>query len=192
MQLTADQLIAILTCRPARATMWLAPLQQTLSEFEITTPRRMAAFIAQIGHESGRLIYVREIWGPTALQRAYEPPGRKATELGNTQPGDGMLYRGRGLIQTTGRGNYCRARDQLRKRFPSAPDFEASPQLLEQPQWAALSAGQYWDDHGLNALADACASAQAEQFETLTRRINGGVEGLAERQAFFTAGLRIL
>jgi putative chitinase len=125
----------------------------------------MAAFIAQIGHESGQLQYVREIWGPTPSQAKYE--GR--ADLGNTVKGDGSKYRGRGLIQITGRANYAACGEAL------GLDLVNQPELLELPQHAAMSAAWFWKQKGLNELAD------KDQFNTITRRINGGLNGLQDR-----------
>ena len=119
-----------------------------------------------IGHESGGFIYTREIWGPTAAQLRYE--GR--ADLGNTQPGDGKRYLGRGLIQITGRANYRACGAAL------GVDLERQPELLQEDALAARSACWFWQRKNLNALAD------AGDFETLTRRINGGTTGLADRQ----------
>lgn len=180
MLLTAPLLRAATGSTADRAAEWLAPLAYACSLYSIDTPRRMAAFLAQIGHESGRLRYVRELWGPTPAQRRYE--GR--ADLGNTQPGDGKRYMGRGLIQTTGRANYRATRDGLRALVASVPDFEARPEALEQPRWAALSAAWYWHSRGLNALADVGDDAA---FVAITRRINGGTNGLADRRALWAA-----
>lgn len=171
MQITAWQLQAGTGCNVARADTWLPHVQRGCGIFGIDTPTRLSAFLAQIGHESGRLVYVREIWGPTPQQVRYE--GR--SDLGNVQPGDGKRYMGRGLIQTTGRSNYVATREGLRSYVPGVPDFEADPVALELPEWAALSAAWYWHSRGLNPLAD------AGDFERITRRINGGTNGLADR-----------
>jgi putative chitinase len=141
--------------------------------YGIDTPARQAAFLAQIGHESGGLRWVAEIWGPTPAQERYE--GR--LDLGNTNPGDGTKYRGHGLIQTTGRANHAMVRDRLRERFSDVPDFEEDPMALTEPQWAALSACDYWDMKGLNALAD------AGKFKAITKAINGGLNGYEDRLA---------
>lgn len=167
----------------ARAALWQLHLAAACALFSIDTPQRLAAFLAQIGHESGRLVYVREIWGPTAAQARYE--GR--ADLGDTQPGDGRRYLGRGLIQTTGRASYRATRDGLRQLaqpspdLASVPDFEAAPELLELPVWAALSAAWYWHSRGLNALAD------VGDFKAITLRINGGLNGFEDRMALYTA-----
>jgi len=172
MMITTEILRAGTGCTLARAIAWLPYMQQACGIFAIDSAERLSMFLAQLGHESLRLQYVREIWGPLPVQLRYE--GRK--DLGNTQAGDGKRFMGRGLIQLTGRANYARCRDGMRKYFPKAPDFEASPELLEQMQWAAMSAAWFWADKGLNALAD------AGQFETVTRRINGGLNGYDDRK----------
>jgi len=171
MSITDVQLAHSCNCSLIRADNWIDAINEALDLFKINTPKRQAAFLAQIAHESGNLQFVRELWGPTPAQSRYE--GR--ADLGNTQPGDGFNYRGHGLIQTTGRGNHARVRDGLRAMGIDCPDFEEDPEALMIPRWAALSAGLFWSDHNLNELAD------ADKFETITRRINGGLNGLAER-----------
>ena len=142
--------------------------------YDIITPARIAAFLAQVGHESGGFRYASEIWGPTPAQQRYE--GRK--DLGNTQPGDGSRFRGHGFIQTTGRANHASVRDRLRERLSvEVPDFEAHPEALAELPWACLSAADYWDMRRLNALAD------AGDFEAITRNVNGGLNGYADRLA---------
>jgi len=175
MDITAPQLALACDCALPRAENWLATINAAMRLYLIDSPRRQAAFLAQVAHESGRLRYTREIWGPTEAQLRYE--GR--ADLGNTQPGDGYRYLGRGLVQITGRANYTAARDGLRLVEPATPDFVSRPDLLEAPRWAALSAAWYWSSRGLNALADAGA------FERITRRINGGTNGLAERETLW-------
>lgn len=139
----------------------------------IDSPRRLQHFMAQLFHESAGLRTTREFWGPTPAQLRYE--GR--VDLGNTQKGDGSRYRGRGLIQTTGRTNYREATVAIRKLHPTAPDFEANPPALEQFPWALASALVFWTKRGLNGFAD------RDDVVGLTRRINGGDNGLDERKA---------
>ncbi len=139
----------------------------------IDTAARQAAFLAQIGHESGGLKYTSEVWGPTPAQSRYE--GRK--DLGNNKTDDGSRFRGHGLIQTTGRANHARVTQRLRLRFDGVPDFEQEPQALTDTKWAALSACDYWDMHNLNTLAD------SGDFERITEIINGGNNGLEDRIA---------
>jgi putative chitinase len=169
---TAKDLKRILPLAGARADTFCAPLNIAMGEFEINTPARQAAFIAQIAHESGQLRYVREL----ASGAAYE--GR--TDLGNTMKGDGVRFRGRGLIQITGRANYkaCGAALGL--------DLILYPELLEQPMYACRSAGWFWKTRGLNELADA-----GDQVK-ITRRINGGTNGLAERLAYFEIARKVI
>jgi putative chitinase len=167
--MTPDQLQRAADCTRARAAVW-APIIMTAAEkWSIDTPLRLAGFVAQVAHESGRLRYVSEIWGPTQAQARYE--GR--ADLGNTQPGDGSRFRGRGLIQVTGRANYRKAAAAL------GIDCEARPELLALPEYAAESAAWFWTTHGLNTLAD------ARDVIGMTRRINGGTNGLADRQALY-------
>ncbi|OIQ85580.1 chitinase class I [mine drainage metagenome] len=149
----------------ARAGEFLDPLNATMKEFDLLPDQRAACFLAQLAHESGSLLYVREL----ASGEAYE--GR--ADLGNTQPGDGVRFKGRGLIQITGRTNYERCGQGL------GVDLIAQPEQLETPLLAARSAGWFWGSHHLNELAD------AGDFRTLTRRINGGYNGLADRFDFY-------
>lgn len=138
-----------------------APLTAAMEEYEINTDRRQAAFLAQLAHESGSLRYVEEI----ASGEAYE--GRK--DLGNTMPGDGKRFKGRGLIQITGRSNYQDVSDELKY------DFIADPEALEKPGAASFSAAWFWWARHLNRLAD------IDAFEKITRKINGGLNGYEDR-----------
>lgn len=154
---------------PSRAQIFAPYITAAMDEFGIDTPTRQAAFLAQIGHESGGLRWLFELWGPTPQQRRYEPPSDLAVELGNTEAGDGYLYRGRGLIQVTGRSNYRRTGSAL------GMDLEGHPELLGEPMLASRSAACFWQSHALNELAD------VGDFEQITRKINGGTNGLEER-----------
>lgn len=165
MPITQQQLLHILPNARTQAGVFVSALNTAMQHYQIVGPKRTAAFIAQIGHESGQLRYVREIWGPTAAQLGYE--GRE--DLGNTVPGDGRKYCGRGLIQITGRANYAKCGKAL------GLDLITHPELLELPQHAAMSAAWFWKQKGLNDLAD------RDQFNTITRRINGGLNGLPDR-----------
>jgi putative chitinase len=167
--MTPQELARATGARIDRATEFLPYIQAAMLEYDINTPERKAAFLAQIGHESGGLRWVVELWGPTDAQKRYE--GR--TDLGNTEPGDGFKYRGRGLIQTTGRANYKRTGDAL------DADLIAKPERLAEPELAARSAAWFWKVHGLNELAD------AGDFMRITRRINGGTNGYEDRLARF-------
>jgi len=180
------QLQRIMGIKPALAARWAPYIAQALLLSDCTTPQRRAAWLAQIGHESGCLRYTRELWGPTPQQLRYEPGTTLATRLGNTQPGDGKLYMGRGLIQITGRANYrqCAERMAGLTNGATVPDFEAEPAQLERPNWAALSAALYWRTRNLSRWADNPAD-----FAELTRRINGGYNGLAHRQHLYVAAM---
>jgi putative chitinase len=159
-----------------RAATFAPFLNAAMDEYGIDTPARVAAFLAQVGHESGRLKWIREIWGPTSAQLRYE--GR--ADLGNTQPGDGRRFLGRGLIQITGRANYQRVSNAM------GEDFIAEPERLETPKWACLSAAWFWSDRGLNELTD------DGKFDAVTRRINGGQTGRNDRIALHEAAQSVL
>jgi len=181
MPITAQQLLQILPNAGQRAGVFAPVLNTAMGRFQIVGPKRVAAFIAQTGHESGQLIYVREIWGPTPAQFKYE--GR--ADLGNTVPGDGLKYRGRGLIQVTGRANYAACGEAL------GLDLINHPELLEQPQFACLSAAWFWATHGLNALADVGDNANIGSIINTGRK--GRVpNGASERQAFYATALKVL
>lgn len=171
--ISAAQLLKIMPfAGQRRSATFIAPLTAAMAEFGINTPARQASFLSQIGHESGQLQYVREL----ASGDAYE--GRR--DLGNTMAGDGRRYRGRGLIQITGRANYAACGAAL------GLDLLGTPELLEQPMNACRSAAWFWKRSGLNELADA-----GDQVR-VTRRINGGINGLAERLALFEVAKRVL
>lgn len=155
--MTADELKAIMPNAGPRAPGYFAePLTVAMDEFAINTPTRQAMFLAQVCHESGSLRYVREI----ASGSAYE--GR--ADLGNTEPGDGPYFKGRGLIQITGRANYAKCAAAL-----DLPLME-QPELLEEPENAARSAAWFWKAHGLNETADA---GDLPAFYLVSIRING-------------------
>lgn len=150
--LTPALLIAATGCRSVEAELYAQPLWDACARFSIITRERMAAFLGQLAHESGSLRFAAEIWGPTEAQQRYE--GRQ--DLGNVHKGDGQRYKGRGLIQVTGRRNYQRARDGLRAELADmVPDFEVQPELLAEPTWACWSAAHWWARNGCNELADA-------------------------------------
>ena len=176
MSITPQQLLQILPNAGPVAGVFVPVLNAAMVHYQIIGPKRVAAFIAQIGHESGQLRYVKEIWGPTAAQAKYE--GRK--DLGNTVAGDGSKYRGRGLIQITGRANYMACGEAL------GLDLIKQPELLEKPQHACMSAAWFWATKGLSTLAD------AGQFDKITQRINGGQNGAADRQALYARALKVL
>lgn len=155
-------------------------LKKFMSEYEIIGRLRESAFIAQIIHESGSFKYVREL----ASGKAYE--GRK--DLGNTQPGDGQKFRGRGLIQITGRFNYTEISEELNI------DFINNPELLEQPEWATKSACWWWNKRKLNNIADQWNPTNNNDinFRRITKIINGGYNGYKDRKAHYDLALKIL
>jgi len=182
--LTIEQLQAIMPQLPAaKRTTYFPFLTAAVSEFGIDQPARTAAFLAQLAHESAQFKFMEEIWGPTAAQRRYEPPDKLATTLGNTEPGDGFRFKGRGPIQVTGRANYRRFGDLL------GLDLVATPAQAASPEVAFRIAALFWSKKGLNELAD---RVTPEAFREITRRINGGFNGLAERQRFYETAKTVL
>lgn len=127
------------------------------------SPLRLAHFLAQLIHESRSFRYMEEI----ASGKAYE--GR--ADLGNTEPGDGVRFKGRGPIQITGRANYRRFGRKI------GIDLESNPDVAAVPSIGLHLALEYWKDRNLNALAD------ADDVLAITKRINGGTNGLADRKA---------
>ena len=203
------------------AGVFVPVLNTAMSRYQIVGTKRIAAFVAQVGHESGHLTrlvenlnYSADGLANTWPSRYGEPDGKGeyvkvqvsgkvrnkpntlalsvdrkpeqianiayGNRMGNSATGDGWKYRGRGLIQITGKSNYrdCGAVLGL--------DLLSNPSLLEIPTNAAMSAGWFWSMNGLNALAD------AGQFETLTRRISGGLNGLADRKDLLARATRVL
>ncbi len=156
----------------AKAEAYLPHINNAMQEAGINTPRRQAAFLAQLAHESGQLRYMEEI----ASGAAYE--GRR--DLGNTQPGDGTRFKGRGPIQLTGRSNYRAAGRAL------GIDLENNPRRAADPDVGFRTAAWYWNSRNLNQYAD------SGNFRELTRRINGGYNGLADRQKYYQRALNVL
>lgn len=162
-----------------RLHIYLQLLNELMPKYHINTPLRQAAFIAQIIHESGGFHHKREIWGPTAAQLKYE--SRK--DLGNTQQGDGERFKGRGLIQITGRSNYMNVGESIKGDINF---YITNPELLELTDHATESACWFWNKNGLNELAD------RKEFIKITKRINGGVTGLADREKYYGLALKVL
>lgn len=175
--MTPATLAEVMNIPLARAQKWADALTAAMAGGQINTRLRIAAFLAQIGHESGSLVYSKELGGPSYFAK-YD--GRK--DLGNTQQGDGARFCGRGLIQITGRANYGRASQAL---FGDDRLLK-NPELLEQPEWAAKSAVWYWSTRNLNALAD------QDRFTDITQAINGGTNGLEDRKARYRYALAVL
>lgn len=175
--MTPGEFASAMNIPRSRAEKWADALTTAMEGAQINTRLRIAAFLAQIGHESGSLVYVKELGGPSYFAK-YD--GRQ--DLGNVQRGDGARFAGRGLIQVTGRHNYGKASQAL---FGDSR-LLTNPELLEEPEWAAKSAAWYWSTHNLNALAD------QDRFTEITRAINGGTNGLEDRKARYRLALKVL
>ncbi len=171
--ISAGQLKAIMpNLSDADANRYLPYLNAAMAEGHINTPQRQAAFLAQLAHESGQLRYFEEI----ASGAAYE--GRR--DLGNTQPGDGVRFKGRGPIQLTGRSNYAAASAALGVDLVNNPGLAATPQMgFRIAQW-------FWNSRGLNSYAD------AGNFDAITYRVNGGYNGKAARDAYYARARQVL
>lgn len=188
--ITREKLLQIMPNARTRADKFLPPLNDAMEEFEINTPKRQAAFLAQIAHESGELRYLREL----ASGDDYE--GSRI--LGNTEPGDGRRFRGRGLIQTTGRKNYGLCGNAL------GLDLINQPELLEEIGNACRAACWFWRvGAGLNlskkakaagvpAGADLNDLADQNEFEKITLAINGGLNGQSDRLKYYARAQRAL
>jgi len=180
---------------------WLEPLSVTCSRYEINTPARQAAFIGQCAHESGNFKTLQENLNYSAEGLMKTWPSRFPTKeiadqyarqpakiagkvyngrMGNTSEEEASKYMGRGLIQLTGKEMYTNCGAGL------GVDLVSNPELLLTPQYACLSAGWFFNKKGLNALAD------SEDYETMTKRINGGLIGLDDRKAKIAKALTIL
>lgn len=173
--LPAGYLKAIMpSARQADIDRYLPHMNILLQPYGIDTKLRLAHWLAQVGHESGALRWAREI----ATGDAYE--GRR--DLGNISPGDGRRYKGRGLIQLTGRANYAQFSRMLER-----PDIMAEPSLVEtEPDLAVLTACWFWRTRNLDRWAD------EDNLERVTRGVNGGLNGLADRREYLMRAKRIL
>lgn len=220
MPITSQQLLQIFPNASQVAGVFVPVLNTAMSRYQIVGTKRIAAFIAQVGHESGHLTrlvenlnYSADGLANTWPSRYAEPDGKgqyvkvqvagKArnkpntlalsvdrkpeqianiaygNRMGNVALGDGWKYRGRGLIQITGKNNYRASGEAL------GLDLVAQPELLEKPQHACMSAALFWATNGLNTLAD------AGKFDAITQRINGGQTGAADRQALYARALKV-
>lgn len=221
MPITSQLLLQILPSAGQVAGVFAPVLNTAMNRYQVVGQKRIAAFIAQVGHESGQLTrlvenlnYSADGLANTWPNRYAEPDGKGgylkvlvkdrqrnkpnalglslagkpeqiannvyAGRMGNTAPGDGWKYRGRGLIQLTGKTNYRRCGEAL------GLDLLTQPELLEKPQHACMAAAWFWGSNGLNSLAD------KGDIETITQRINGGLTGLADRQAIYARALKVL
>jgi len=171
--LTDDEFRQIMpNCPAQKRADYLPYIQQAMQEFEITSYLRETAFLAQLAHESAELRYMEEI----ASGAAYE--GR--ANLGNTQPGDGKRFKGRGPIQLTGRANYKRYGDLLGLDLINNPTTAATKEV------GFRIAGQFWKLNGLNELAD------QQEFKAITKRINGGYNGLDDRIKYYERAKKVM
>lgn len=202
--ITDDSLKQIMPKLPdAKRAAFMSPLQSAMSEFEVNTPKREAAFLAQIAHESGELAtFVENLnygakglmatWpkrfpDPDTAQRYERNPEKIANYVyanrignGDEASGDGWRFRGRGPIQITGRENYDKYGSQL------GVDLVHDSEKVLLPEVGFRVAGLYWKENGLNELAD------REMFETITKRINGGLKGLEDRLKYYTEAKKVL
>lgn len=200
--MNAKQLVDCMGCSDARAQLYIAHLNEAMACYDIDKPLRLAAFLATIGHESGlltiteenlnysaaglRAIFPKHFTEAEAADYARHPEriGNRAycdrMGNGNEASGDGWRFRGRGLIQLTGLGSYRACGHGL------GLDLEGSPDLVKDPHVAALSAGWEWDSKGCNAAAD------LENFELVTRKINGGLNGLEARKEIYARARKAL
>lgn len=194
--MTNEQLLAL-----GLTSEWLEPLNETFEKYEINTPKRQACFIGQCMHESGGFKFLKENlnYSASALMRTwpsrfpdidtaekYERNPEKIANkvyggrMGNTEEGDGAKYIGRGLIQLTGKENYANCGLGL------GVDLLGNPDWLSNPEYASLSAGWFWNKKNLNQYADNM------DIETMTKRINGGSIGIADRTAKINKVLDLL
>jgi len=221
MPITSQQLLQILPNAGQVAGVFVPVLNTAMSRYQIVGVKRIAAFIAQVDHESGHLTrlvenlnYSSDGLASTWPSRYAEPDGKGGyvkvqvagklrnkpntlalsidrkpeqianiaygNRMGNTAPGDGWKYRGRGLIQITGKNNYQACGEVL------GLDLIAQPELLEKLQHACMSAAWFWATNGLNTLAD------AGKFDAITQRINGGQTGAADRLVLYVRALKVL
>lgn len=200
--ITEVLLVESQTCTPLLAEKWCVALRYTCSNFDINTPERVAGFLAQVGHESGGLRFTVEnlnyraealtrVWPsrfPPGVAESYAmQPERIANRAyadrmgnGNEASGDGWAYRGRGLIQLTGKDNYAAFSLEANNEALTKPDLVAEVEL------AALSAGWFWSRNGLNTLAD------NKDIVGMTVKINGGTNGLDDRQMRYSRLLSTL
>jgi putative chitinase len=210
-ELTTEYLMAATGATRENAAKFLPHVQEACKRFNIDTPKRIAGFLSQIGHESAGMASLQEnlnykvdailkLFGRHRISEAdarkfgrNEATGQKANQkaladilyggefgrknLGNTEPGDGSAFIGRGLKQLTGRSNYKRCGDAI------GVDLIASPEKLLEPAYAALSAAWFWSTNNLNELAD------KGDVVAMTKRINGGTIGLEQRQKLYDVAM---
>ena len=177
--ITVELLRKIMTqLKLTKAEAYIDPLNRAMAEFNITTRLRVSAFIAQLAHESMEFLYMEEIASGRAYDITVNP--KKAKELGNTHPGDGRRYKGRGPIQLTGRSNYRRAGNDL------GLNLEGNPTIVATPSVGFRVAGWYWKTRDLNTYAD------AKNFWDLTYRINAARKHYSNRKMYYDRALVVL
>ena len=182
---------------------WLEPLNAAFAKYDISTPVRQAFFVGQCAHESNNFTRLEEGLNYSASRLMAVWPSRFPTleaaapyannpeklankvyggraDLGNKEDGDGFKFHGRGCIQLTGRDLYERCGEAI------GADLINQPQLLVEPHYAAMSAAWFWNKKGLNALAD------SKDYDTMTKRINGGLIGLDDRKAKIAKVISVL
>lgn len=217
--LTPELFAEIVECPIETGREWAGPIEAAMMEYGIMSRRRAAMFLAQMGTESDgfdrftenmnystegllRTFKRHRITVQQAQQfgrNAAHPADQEALanilyggafgldQLGNTEPGDGWRFRAHGPKGITGRYNFTALTRRLRERLgPHVPDFVANPALLTQPHWGSYSAGDFWDAHDLNTHAD------LGDVEDCTRIINGGSNGLADRQRRYENAMKVL
>lgn len=172
MKVTREQILAIMPNAKDKVDVYLSYINGYADTFKINTPLRMAHYLAQIAHESGELRYTKEI-GNKAYFVKYDN-GKLKNMLGNLKDGDGYKYRGRGLIQITGRANY----QQYQNSHFCKGNVMDEPELLEKPLGAVKSSMWWWMEHGLNEKAD------KDQVLAITKVVNGGKNGLESRKTY--------
>jgi putative chitinase len=200
MKIDADYLKRSKCCTAQIAEQWVDALNAVFERYAINTEKRIAAFISQCGHESGLFAQTSENlnYSADSLRRVFgkyyptqadaEAHARKPEKIGARvyggrmgngpeETGEGYRFRGRGLIQLTGKDNYRACGSAL------GFDLLANPDLVAEPELAALSAGWFWDRNGLNALAD------KGDVEGMTKRINGGTNGLDHRRQLYSSAI---
>lgn len=205
MSVSLSQLKAIMpNSSEENRARFLEPLNKAMAEFRINTPLRISAFLAQLAHESSHLsrivestyykdparllaLFPRDFKDVSDASEYVKSPEKCANRIyanqngnGGESSGDGWKYRGRGLIQLTGRANYAECGKAL------GLEFVGNPELLEQPESACRSAAWFWSVHGCNDLAD------VGMFGAITKKINGGYNGAKERLAVYAAAKKAI
>lgn len=174
-EITKEQILKIMPNAKNRVDKYLPYFNELAEKYHINTKLRWAHFLAQIAHESGELLYTHEL-GKNSYFTKYEK-GSLGKMLGNTHKGDGAKYKGRGFIQLTGRSNYS-----IFQVYSMQPVLE-HPELLEQPELCVDVSMWFWESHGLNELAD------ADNVLRITKKINGGTNGLVSRKKYLARAM---